>query len=93
MRARAKSARADVNSRDNRSGTPLHTAAAKGFRDVAELLLANQAEVNARDKDGLTPLDYATSKGNKDMAELLRKHGATNIPPETRQPSKPKKGT
>ncbi len=38
-----------VSSKDTNGMTPLHCAAVKGHKDVAELLLANKAEVNARD--------------------------------------------
>src|SRR5580700_6635512 len=40
---------------DNTGSTPLHLAAFKGHKDVAELLLANKAEVNARMIAGETP--------------------------------------
>ena len=55
--------------------TPLHYAA-RGHKNVAELLLDNGADVNAKDKHGNTPLHKATLRGNKDIVELLRKHGA-----------------
>jgi ankyrin repeat protein len=51
--------------------TPLHMAALYGYKDVAELLLANKAEVNAKDKGGETPLHMAAMNGQKDVAELL----------------------
>ena len=51
--------------------TPLHAAAYNGYKDVAELLLANKADVNAKDSDGMTPLHMAASNGHKDVAELL----------------------
>ncbi len=41
--------------------TPLHMAACKGHKDVAELLLANKAEVNAKDNNGVTPLHLAAA--------------------------------
>ena len=55
--------------------TPLHAAADKGHKVVAELLLANQAEVNARDNDGYTPLHTAEDRAQADVAKLLRQHG------------------
>jgi len=51
--------------------TPLHWAAGKGHKEIAELLIAEGADVNAKDEDGSTTLDYA--KG--ETADLLRKHG------------------
>jgi ankyrin repeat protein len=46
-------------------------AAAGGFKDVAELLLANKADVNGRDVKGRTPLAWAAYEGHRDVAELL----------------------
>src|ERR1035438_7582111 len=62
---------------DKSGMTPLHWAAARGHKDVAELLLANGADVNAKNtgttglNTGLTPLHYAAGSGHKDVAELL----------------------
>jgi len=39
-----------------RGWTPLHMAAYNGYRDVAELLVADGADVNARDNHNWTPL-------------------------------------
>jgi ankyrin repeat protein len=64
-----------ASKRDNYKKTPLHFAAIRGHKDVAELLLAKKANVNARDKYDRTPLHYAIMNGNKDVAELLRRHG------------------
>jgi len=60
-----------VSSRDDLTWTPLHYAAAYGYRDVAQLLLARNAEVDARDDLGWTPLHVAAVNGNKDVVELL----------------------
>ena len=60
-----------VSSRDDLSWTPLHYAAAYGYRDVAQLLLSRNAEVDARDDLGGTPLHLAAVNGNKDVVELL----------------------
>jgi ankyrin repeat protein len=51
--------------------TALHIAALKGYRDVAELLLANGANVNIKDNSGMTPLHIAAGFGNKDVVQLL----------------------
>lgn len=55
---------------------PLHVAAEKGRRDVAELLLACRADVNAKDTYGNTPLHVAAGKGHPVVAELLLANGA-----------------
>jgi uncharacterized protein len=54
--------------------TPLIIATGKGYKDVAEVLLANGADVNAADKKG-TPLAWAIHTGHPDIAKLLRQHG------------------
>jgi ankyrin repeat protein len=56
--------------------TPLLLAANGGYRDIAELLLANKSDVNAANSFGATPLLQALVKGHKDVAELLLAHGA-----------------
>ena len=60
-----------VFSKDNNDETPLHWAASRGHKNVAELLLANKAGVDARDNHGQTPLHAAAIGGHKDLAELL----------------------
>ncbi len=56
---------------DSRCATPLNLAASLGYKDVAELLLANKAKVNATNINGWTPLHYAARQGHKQVAELL----------------------
>src|ERR1035437_6960804 len=51
--------------------TPLHFAAQKGHKDVAELLLANKADVDAKSTANVTPLHLAALNGHKDVVELL----------------------
>jgi ankyrin repeat protein len=65
-----------VFSKDEIGRTPLHAAAVRGRKDVAELLLANKADVNAKDSNGSTPLHAAAFKGYEDVAKLLLAHGA-----------------
>ena len=60
-----------VSSKGGNGETPLHVAAAKGFDDVAQLLLAQKANVNAQDNEGRTPLHLAAQGGHKDVLELL----------------------
>ena len=66
----------DVNAQASISGrTPLHYAAWKGHKEIAELLIAKGADVNVKDEDGDTPLDYAITFKRTELADLLRKHG------------------
>lgn len=51
--------------------TPLHWAAAKGHKDVVELLLANKADADATESFGWTPLHWAANNGRRDVVELL----------------------
>jgi serine/threonine-protein phosphatase 6 regulatory ankyrin repeat subunit B len=65
-----------VNAKAYNGWTPLHLAAAKGQKEVVELLLTHNAHVNAKDDSGETPLFHAVRFGNKDIVELLLDHGA-----------------
>lgn len=48
---------ADVNMKDGKRSTPLHSAAVFGRAGVAKLLLENGADFQARNDDGATPAD------------------------------------
>ena len=61
----------DVNARDEDGVTPLHAAAWRGQKEVAELLTAEGADVNAKNNHGSTPLHDAAEKGHDRIAELL----------------------
>lgn len=62
----------------NRSGhTPLIIAAAKGYDDLVEALLAKGACVNVRDKSGRSPLMYASMKNRVRILEMLVTHEAS----------------
>ncbi len=67
--------KADVNSWCCNLGTPLHVAALRDHRDVAEILISHNANVN-----GLhfiaSPLYIAVEQGHKDIVELLAIKGA-----------------
>lgn len=67
-----------VFSKDENGFTPLHLAAANGYRDMVEFLLTTKAEVNATDNAGSTPLHQAAvAEGNNaDLIETLLAHGA-----------------
>jgi len=64
----------DVNAKKD-GFTPLHDAAGKGHKEVAELLIAKGADVSAKTDGGLTPLDIAIQRDQTETADLLRKHG------------------
>jgi uncharacterized protein len=66
----------DVKARNAAGDTPLHRAAEKGMRGLAESLLARGAEVNVRAKNGETPLHFAALDADAAVAELLLDAGA-----------------
>jgi hypothetical protein len=62
---------ADVNYVDKTGGTPLHWAAARGRRDIVELLLHFGADPTRKDTDGEIPRDIARLKKRDDIFTLL----------------------
>jgi ankyrin repeat protein len=51
---------ADINTRRENGGTPLHDAARSNSNpEVISVLLKARADANARDKYGKRPIDYA----------------------------------
>ncbi len=56
--------------------TPLHAAALRGRKEIAELLIAEGADANAKVGGGVTSLHFAANKGHKEIAELLIAKGA-----------------
>jgi hypothetical protein len=50
-----------VFSRDEDGFTPLHLAAANGYKSMVEFLLTTKANVNAKDNAGSTPLHQAAA--------------------------------
>jgi|GEM_PF-2129917 len=74
---------AEVNARDDKLGmTPLHGAAFRGHKEIAELLIAHGAAVDAGDKGGRRPLHWAAQNGHRDMVELLIAKGANVNAPD-----------
>lgn len=67
---------ADVNWRNERGATPLHSIAGHGVTTAAEVVLTHGADINAKDKWGNTPLHRAANWGEKEMIELLIAKGA-----------------
>ena len=61
---------ADVNAKPG-GITPLHWAAWRGRKEIAELLIAKGADLNTKNKDGGTPLHNAAWKGHVEIAKLL----------------------
>ena len=71
----------DANTQNAWGVTPLHFAAKKGHKEIAELLIANGADVNAKDGDedilgGTSPLFDPVGQGYTEIVELLIKKGA-----------------
>ena len=56
--------------------TPLHFAAAFGYQEIVELLLAKHASSNARTVAGKTPLHWAASEGRTNVVRFLLGHGS-----------------
>ncbi len=67
-----------VFSKDENGFTPLHLAAANGYRGMVDFLLTTKADVNARDDSGSTPLHQAAAAEGEhsDIVEVLLGHKA-----------------
>lgn len=65
-----------VNARGAYDKTPLHWAAEKNYRELAELLVDANANLDAEVTWGMTPLQWAANMGSRDVAEILLTHGA-----------------
>ncbi len=64
--------KANVNvGRPNDGWTPLHEAAYRGRKEIAELLLKAGADVNAKSQGWITPLHVAVRNNRQEVAELL----------------------
>ncbi|OHB79985.1 MAG: hypothetical protein A2Z25_04480 [Planctomycetes bacterium RBG_16_55_9] len=51
---------------------PLHDAAKRGYKNLAELMISKGVDVNTKTEDGETPMDIASGAGHTDIVELLR---------------------
>jgi len=65
-----------VNAKDKSESTPLHSAAGRGHKEIAELFIAKGADVNAKSENGVTPLHWAALHGHKEIAKLFIAKGA-----------------
>lgn len=65
---------ANINA-DKVGVTPLMSAAAKNYIDIANFLIDRGANINARDLSGETALMYASRAGHFEMARILIRHG------------------
>jgi ankyrin repeat protein len=54
-----------------RGQTPLHNAAAKGWKEASICLLDHGADVNVKDKQGFSPLMYLAEEGSHLLVEFL----------------------
>ena len=72
---------AEVNARGGVTrATPLHMAARRGYRHIAEALLHCGAELEARDRKGETPLQRAINCRRDGVVKLLAERGAAGDP-------------
>jgi ankyrin repeat protein len=59
----------EVNKYNNK--TPLHKAAKRGYKEIAELLLKEGADKTIKDKENKTPADIAREKGYEELASII----------------------
>ena len=69
---------ADVNITDEKSCSPLYTAAKYGHSNVLRLFLENGADPNKQERNGITPLCIAQIRGKEEMSLILKSFGAVN---------------
>lgn len=69
---------ADVNIPSNNDFrvTPLHSAAATGEFEIAQLLLVKGAKINAMQMNGVTPLHSAANNGDLALVKLFLENGS-----------------
>ncbi len=69
---------ADLNTTDDKGGTPLHWAAYYNRKDIAKLLLMQGADLYIKDKYGLTPIDVARINRKKEILKLFEMYKSKN---------------
>ena len=67
---------AATHTKDDRSRTPLHIAAAHGVAEIASELITLGAKLDAPDEFGRTPLHAAAQAAQPELVQLLTKAGA-----------------
>lgn len=67
---------ADVNSQDEKGGSPLDHASYRGYPDIVKKLLAKKAVVDIKDKYDSTPLATAANYGHIEIVKMLISAGA-----------------
>lgn len=64
--------KAVLNAKDENYGrTEIHTAAIRGYKDIATMLIQNGAEIDLQDNESKTPWDHAQYHGFAQVANLL----------------------
>jgi ankyrin repeat protein len=66
-----QSGEVDLEAADDSGATALHHAAARGYVEVAQLLVTNGAELDSKNAEGLTPLAMARQKHHPKMVRYL----------------------
>jgi len=68
---------ANVNIRNDSGVTPLHLAAYRGDKDIAEILILKGADIDSQTDAGDTPLMWAVKREKSNLVELIVQKGAT----------------
>lgn len=71
--------KANINIKNKRGYTPLHTTAEIGFEDGVILLLNNGADANITNNDDLLAEDLACKFGHTNIVDLIWSHRLKNI--------------
>jgi RNA polymerase sigma-70 factor (ECF subfamily) len=68
-----------ANAKGDYDKTPLHWAAEKDHREIAELLIASGADVELQTSWGATALEWAATLGSKSVGRVLLERGARGM--------------
>ena len=74
-RARNGQSRPITDKKDKDGRTPLLLAAAKGYKNVAMILLEHGAKIDSKDNFDRTALQWAVEGGHRDVVKFLRDKG------------------